>query len=62
VDSANATYFVGHETVVPREDRKGLPRIVEGVFAFLLRNSSEAIQYYRLPKDMVFEIGRQFAV
>jgi KUP system potassium uptake protein len=62
VDSANATYFIGRETVVPREDGKGLPRLVEGLFSFLLRNSSEAIEYYRLPKDMVFEIGRQFAV
>jgi KUP system potassium uptake protein len=62
VDSSNVTYFVGRETVVPREDGKGLPRPVEGTFAFLLRNSSEAIEYYRLPRDMVFEIGRQFAI
>jgi KUP system potassium uptake protein len=62
VDSSNVTYFVGRETVVPREDGKGLPPLVEGTFAFLLRNSSEAIEYYRLPRDMVFEIGRQFAV
>jgi KUP system potassium uptake protein len=62
VDSSNATYFVGRETVVPREDGKGLPRLVEGTFSFLLRNSSQAIEYYRLPRDMVFEIGRQFAI
>jgi len=62
VDPFNPTYFVGRETVVPREDGKGLPRLVEGTFSFLLRNSSEAIEYYRLPRDMVFEIGRQFAI
>jgi KUP system potassium uptake protein len=62
VDSSNVTYFVGRESVVPREDTRGLPRLVEGTFSFLLRNSSEAVEYYRLPKDMVFEIGRQFAV
>ena len=62
VDSSNATYFIGRETVVPREDGKGLPRLVQGTFAFLLRNSSEAIEYFRLPRDMVFEIGRQFAI
>jgi KUP system potassium uptake protein len=62
VDPSNATYFVGRETVVPREDGKGLPRLVERTFAFLLRNSSEAIEYYRLPRDVVFEIGRQFAI
>jgi len=62
VDSTNATYFIGRETVVSREDRKGLPRPVEATFSFLLRNSSEAIEYYRLPRDMVVEIGRQFAI
>jgi len=62
VDSSNVTYFVGRETVVPREDGKGFPGWVEATFAFLLNNSSEAIEYYRLPKDLVFEIGRQFAI
>ena len=62
MDSSNVTYFIGRETVVPREDRKGLPRLVEGTFAFLVRNSSEAIEYFRLPRDKVVEIGRQFAI
>jgi KUP system potassium uptake protein len=39
-----------------------LPRLVQSTFAFLLRNSSETIEYFRLPRDMVVEIGRQFAI
>jgi KUP system potassium uptake protein len=62
VDASNATYFIGRETVVPREDGKGLPRLVEGTFAFMLRNSSETLEYLRLPRDSVFEVGRQFAI
>jgi KUP system potassium uptake protein len=62
VDAANVTYFIGRETIVPREDGKGLPRLVESIFAFLLRNSSEAVDYYHLPRDTVVEIGRQFAI
>jgi KUP system potassium uptake protein len=62
VDPSKVTYFIGRETVVWREDRKGLPRLVESIFSFLLRNSSEAIEYYRLPRDNVVEIGRQFAI
>jgi KUP system potassium uptake protein len=62
VDSSNVTYFVGRESVVPRKDGKGLPRPVSATFAFLLHNSSEAIEYYHLPGDAVFEIGRQFAI
>ncbi|WP_268871464.1 KUP/HAK/KT family potassium transporter [Rhizobium mesoamericanum] len=62
VDPSNVTYFVGRESVVPRTDGKGLPRFVERVFSFLLRNSSEPIEYFRLPRDNVVEIGRQFAI
>jgi len=62
VDPSNVTYFIGRESVVPRDDGKGLPRIVQGTFAFLLRNSSEAIEYFQLPRDMVVEIGRQFSI
>ena len=62
VDPSNVTYFVGRESVVPREDGNGLPRLVESIFSFLLRNSSEAIEYFRLPRDKVVEIGRQFAI
>jgi KUP system potassium uptake protein len=62
VDPSNVTYFIGRETVVRREDGKGLPRIVQSTFAFLLRNSSETIEYFHLPRDEVVEIGRQFAI
>jgi KUP system potassium uptake protein len=62
VDPSNVTYFIGRGTVERREDGEGLPRLVEGIYSFLLRNSSEAIVYFRLPRDMVVEIGRQFAI
>ena len=62
VDPSTATYFLGRETVGRREDGKGLPRLVLSMFAFLLRNSSETIEYFRLPRDLVVEIGRQFAI
>ncbi len=62
VDLSKLTYFIGRETVVRRKDGKGLPWLVVIVFAFMLRNSSEAIDYLHLPRDNVVEIGRQFAI
>jgi KUP system potassium uptake protein len=62
VDLSRVTYFIGRETVVRRTDGKALPWLVEVVFSFMLRNSSEAIDYFRLPRDEVVEIGRQFAI
>jgi KUP system potassium uptake protein len=62
VDPSNVTYFVGRETVVPRPDGKGLPRLVVGILSFLWRNQSEPTEFFRLPRDNVVEIGRQFAI
>jgi KUP system potassium uptake protein len=62
VDPSHVTYFLGRATVERREEGKRLPFLVQSTFAFLLRNSSAQIEYYRLPSDMVVEIGRQFAI
>ncbi len=62
VDASEVTYFIGRETVVRRKDGKAVPWLVEAVFSFMLRNSSEVIDYYHLPRDEVVEIGRQFAI
>ena len=62
IDLDDVTYFVGHETVVAREDRKGLPRWVESLFAFMERNSVHVSDFFRLPADLVVEIGRQVAI
>jgi KUP system potassium uptake protein len=62
VDTSDVTYFVGHETVVRREDGKGLPRWVEAIFAFLQRNSVHVTDYFRLPPDTVVEIGREIVI
>ncbi len=62
VDLSDVTYFVGHETVVAREDGKGLPRWVEAMYAFLQRNSAHVTDYFKLPAETVVEIGREIAI
>ena len=62
LDLNDVTYYLGHETVLPREDRRALPRWLEALFAFLQRNSAHATDYFRLPSDSVVEIGRQIAI
>jgi KUP system potassium uptake protein len=53
---------VGHETVVPGDDEKALPRVVEALFAFMQRNSAHLTEYFRLPIDAVVEIGREVSI
>jgi len=59
---SDVTYYVGHETVTPRDDAAALPRWVEALFAFMQRNASHLTDYFRLPPDQVVEIGRQVAI
>jgi len=62
IDLADLTYFVGHETVVAREDGQGLPHWVEAMFAFMQRNSLHVTDYFRLPAETVVELGREVAI
>lgn len=55
-------YYVGHETVFPREDGKGMPRWEEAIFAAMQRNAIHVQDFLRLPSDGVVEIGRQIAI
>jgi KUP system potassium uptake protein len=56
------TYYVGHETIVPREDDKALPRWLEALFAMMQRNSVHVSRFFRLPPEQVVEIGREISI
>jgi KUP system potassium uptake protein len=58
----DVTYYVGHETIVPAEDGRGLARWEEGLYAAMARNSAHVSDFFRLPTDSVVEIGRQIAI
>ena len=62
IDLSDVTYYVGHETVVPGDDDRALPRVVEALFAFMQRNSAHLTEYFRLPIDAVVEIGREVSI
>jgi KUP system potassium uptake protein len=62
IDLSDVTYYVAHETVFPRDDGKGLAKWIEGIFAFMQRNSAHVSNYFRLPSDAVIEIGRQISI
>jgi KUP system potassium uptake protein len=62
IDLADVTYYVGHETIMPEDGAKALPRWVEAMFAAMQRNSAHLSNYFRLPPDAVVEIGRQITI
>jgi hypothetical protein len=62
IDLSDITYYVGHETVVPGEDEKALPRWVEALFAFMQRNSAHLTEYFKPPVGAVVEIRREVSI
>jgi KUP system potassium uptake protein len=62
IDLDDVTYYVGHETVIRREDGRGLPAWQERIFAAMERNAVHVSDFFSLPNDQVVEIGRQVAI
>jgi KUP system potassium uptake protein len=58
----DVTYYVGHETIVRREDGMGLAKWEEALFAAMQRNAVHVTDFLRLPSEDVVEIGRQVAI
>jgi KUP system potassium uptake protein len=62
VDLDDLTYYVGRETIVPREDGLGLPAWQEQIFVVMEHNAVHVSDFFSLPGDQVVEIGRQVAI
>ena len=62
VNLSDVTYYVGHETIVHREDGRALPRWIEAMYAAMQRNSVHVSDFFRLPAESVVEIGREIAI
>lgn len=62
IDLDDVTYYIGHETVIGREDGVGLPGWQERFFAVMERNAAHVSDFFSLPNDQVVEIGRQVAI
>src|ERR1700722_7082291 len=62
IDLDDVTYYVGHETIVPRENGRGMARWQEVLFAAMGRNAERISDYLELPCDRTVEIGREVEI
>ncbi len=51
-----ATYFIGHESIVAGK-APGMNPLSEHLFVFLNRGADSAVRFFNLPTDRVFEVG-----
>jgi KUP system potassium uptake protein len=62
LDLSDLTYYVGRDTIVGREDGKGIPAWQKNLFAMMERNAAQIGDFFSLPCDDVVEIGRQISI
>jgi KUP system potassium uptake protein len=58
LDFDNATYYIGHETIVA-SDEGVISRVPEAIFSYLSRNAVHEERRYGMPADQIVEIGTQ---
>ena len=58
----DVVYYVGHGTIVPRDDARGLAKWQDALYIAMERNSVHFSDFFRLPNDSVVLIGRQIVI
>jgi KUP system potassium uptake protein len=62
IDLTDITYYIGRETIIPREDIPGMWVWRETVFAFLQRNAERSAAFFGVPTRQVVEFGTEIEI
>jgi KUP system potassium uptake protein len=62
INLSNITYYIGRETIIPREDIPGMWVWREAVFAFLQRNAARTAAFFDVPTGQVVEFGTEIEI
>src|SRR6476661_3439502 len=62
IDLTDITYYVGRETIIPREDVPGMWVWRESLFAFLQRNAERSAAFFGVPTKQVVEFGTEIEI
>jgi len=62
IDLHDVTYYVGHNSVLRRDDRRGLVSWEHELFTAMERNAAHVSDVFGLPGDQVVELGRQVSI
>ena len=60
-DMMQTSFFLSRQTLLPSE-KPGMPLWREKIFAWLLRNSASAMDFFKLPTNRVVELGSQVEI
>lgn len=58
----DVTVFIGHETVIPKNDQRGMAIWRENLFAFMQRNAERTGAFFGVPTRQVVEVGTEIEI
>src|SRR5258707_896274 len=62
IDLTDITYYIGRQTIIPREDIPGMWVWRETGFAFLQRNATRTAAFFGVPTGQVVEFGTEIEI
>lgn len=62
IDLTDITYYIGRETIIPKESVAGMWVWRETVFAFLQRNAERSAAFFGVPTRQVVEFGTEIEI
>ena len=61
-DMMHTSFFLGRQKLVASKDHPGMARWREKLFAWMLKNSESAMEFFKLPTNRVVELGSQVQI
>lgn len=62
VDLDEMSYYIGRETIIPREEIEGMALWREGLFSFMQRNAERSAAHFHIPAKQVVEVGVEIEI
>jgi KUP system potassium uptake protein len=62
VDLGELSYYIGRETIIPREEIEGMALWRESLFSFMQRNAERSAAYFHIPVKQVVEVGVEIEI
>lgn len=56
------SYYIGRETIIPREEIEGMAVWREHLFAFMQRNAERSAAHFHIPATQVVEVGVEIEI
>jgi KUP system potassium uptake protein len=58
----STSFFLGRQKLIASKRRAGMARWREGLFAWMLKSSESAMEFFKLPTNRVVELGSQLQI